>query len=152
MKSTIQLCLILGLLPLFSGFSRPSAATTETAGAGPLITATASTTTYCKVGKTCGTWLANLKKWHGVKITLTGKSISYYKSNMVYTIQGTNITFPCTQSVVEVADGQLKDNTTYTVTIKDAQSSNSGSVTFKTGTGAGTLCSSSGGGTDKNRN
>lgn len=152
MKSTVQICLLLGLLPLFSNFSRPPAATPETTGAGPLITATASTTTYCKVGKTCGTWLGNLKKWHGVKITLTGASISHYKSNMVYSIQGTNITFPCTQSVVEVADGQLKDNTTYTVIIKDAKSSNSGSVTFKTGTGAGTLCASSGSGISKNRN
>jgi hypothetical protein len=151
MKSTVQTCLLLMLLPLFSGFTRPSAAT-EPTGQGPLITATASTTTYCKVGKTCGTWVANLKKWHGVKITLTGASISHYKSNMVYSIQGTNITFPCTQSVVELADGQLKDNTTYTVTIKDAKSSSSGAVTFKTGTGAGTLCSSGGGGTAKNRN
>ncbi len=151
MKSIIQIFLVFGLMPLFSSFTRPTSSV-EMAGRGPLITATVTTSTYCKSGNSCANWQMAQVKRHGFKITLTGASITFYNSNFVYNVyEGTDpymgtsqiiaplvASFPCTQNVVEFASGQFKNNTDYSVLI-DASGSN-GLVTFKTGAGAGTSC------------
>lgn len=155
MKSIIQICFLIGLMPFFSGFTRPDFSKNDD-GRGPLITANVAATTLCKSGNTCGQMLGSLKKWHGFKITLTGASITYYNSNFTYTIyegadpyQGTSqivatplASFSCNQNVVQYNGGVLDNSKTYSVIISTAGAS--GLVVFNTGTGKGTNCVSKG--------
>lgn len=156
MKSFIQIGLLVLLTAFFYSFTALTPPEPKDVK-GPLITATVSTQLVCKAGNSCSNWLMSTTRRHSFKITLTGASISFYNSNFTYKIYtGTNpyatgatpiATFPCTKNVVEFADSQLLNNTTYSVLI--ATSGASGMVTFTTGAGAGTSCVQDGGAINK---
>jgi hypothetical protein len=148
-----KIAFLLGLPVLFlalAAFKMGKKVNLETKSLGPLITANVVAATDCRVGNNCSKWHWSIKKYHGFKITLTGASISYYQSNMVYSVykvdpySTTNptalATFPCTKNIVEFNASSLPNNTQIWVIIKAANSNSSGMVTFTTGMGAGSSC------------
>lgn len=117
----------------------------ETKGVNiPLIKATVTVTNSCKKGRSCGSWSFSMTKVNA--ITITNLSTTWYPS-LEYTIYtGPNLTgtqlpsFVCNQSPMTFASTLLTNGGTFSVKLKDPNSSNSTYYNFTNGSFNGQKC------------
>lgn len=144
MKSILQICFVLGLMPFFSSFTR----STEASEQAVPITATVATYINCRTGTNCTAWSSSsFKRWHGIKITFDQATLNYYTAGFDFKIYPANVTsgtplakFTCVKGYVEFVSSILANSTTYNLVIEDVGSGTKGVYSFTTGTGAGTSC------------
>lgn len=110
----------------------------------PLITATVAVTSNCKKGNTCSSWAYSLTKVNA--ITITNLSTAWYP-NLQYSIHQNSTgsgnpiaTFTCNQSPVTFASTLLPNGLTYSVKLKDVNSSNYAVYAFTIGSFNGQSC------------
>ena len=151
--STIFGCVFILIIGLCSTLKSQTVQSAPKEVAIPVIQAKVVVSNTCLSGKTCGTWVTSMKKVNSV--TITNLSASWYPS-LEFTIYakpngGTPAisTFVCNQSSVTFASTQLTNSKTFSVKLKDVNSSNSMIYNFINGAYNGKICGDDDGGGHK---
>ncbi len=151
--STIIGCVFILIVGLSSTLKSQTVQSAPKDVATPVIQAKVAVSNTCQSGKTCGSWVNSMKKVNSV--TITNLSATWYPS-LEYTIydniNGTGkivSTVVCNQSNVTFATAKLINAKTFSVKLKDVNSSNSMIYNFKNASFNGKICGDDDGGGEK---